>query len=739
MIDKFLIQQQDFPIERDTGFFDTIFALSNGHFGTRGSREEAAFSHELADEGTFINGFYESELITYGETAFGYAKEHQTIQRVPNGKMQTLIYRDQVLGRDGEILEEERKLDLKKATYERTFIWSAAGIKVRIETRRMASFADPHLLLIETKLTNLSQAAESFQFKTCLGPEKTEADQVSDDPRKAQTRGDLHYEKLSEHFPLLETQTNRSRLAVVVGKKTTVKDEATEKQLTFDEANQTYEETFSFSLKPEETKVCQSAIYYGDFAPVTAHQAVSPAEIEKQLNQALNRFDNGFEEQAAHMSRFWEASGIELTGDDQLAQGLNFNLFHLYQAAGRDGQTNIAAKGLTGDGYEGHFFWDTEMYMLPFFIYTQPEIARQLLKYRHTILPQARERARELSIEKGAWFAWRTINGHEASAYYPAGTAQVHINGDIAYATQLYYETTKDETFMKTYGLELLIETARFWTSFGFFDEQDAFHITGVTGPDEYTVLVNNNYYTNRMAKNNLEAAFQYADKYWQQDGYQALFDHLEVKEEELAEWKKAAVNMKLLYDPDLKLTLQDEAALERKPWDLTTIPKENFPLLLHYHPVIIYQHQVSKQADTVLAEYLFPDTVSIEQQRRDYLYYEKITTHDSSLSRSIFGIMASRLGFQEKAYPYFNSTALMDLTDLQGNTKDGIHAANLGGTWLSMVYGFAGMTVKEEDLHFEPHLPEQWEKLAFSIQYRQKRFKVTITQEDVTVEKINV
>ncbi|MCD8505781.1 MAG: hypothetical protein LRY37_01080 [Alkalibacterium thalassium] len=247
------------------------------------------------------------------------------------------------------------------------------------------------------------------------------------------------------------------------------------------------------------------------------------------------------------MDKFWSVSDIELEGDQALQIGLRFNLFHLHQAAGRDEHTNMSAKGLTGEGYEGHYFWDTEMYMFPFFLYTQPKIAKSLLMYRHSILPQARERARTMAIDNGALFAWRTINGEEASPYYPAGTAQIHINADIAHAVYEYGKVSEDEAFMFNEGLDILVETARFWLEWGHFDDErdGAFVLNDVTGPDEYTAIVNNNFYTNLMAKKNLSYAIEYAQKAQEQAADK--LDELHVTEDELENWKQAESRMSFL------------------------------------------------------------------------------------------------------------------------------------------------------------------------------------------------
>lgn len=386
-------------------------------------------------------------------------------------------------------------------------------------------------------------------------------------------------------------------------------------------------------------------------------------------------------------------------------------MFHLNQAAGRTGLTNIAAKGLTGDGYEGHYFWDTEMYMLPFFIYTQPETAKTLLLYRYSILDKARSRARELAIKKGVLFPWRTINGAECSAYYPAGTAQFHINADIAYGVERYFSATGDTDFMLAAGLEIMIETARFWVEFGSYipAKSNQFCLNGVTGPDEYTALVNNNFYTNLMAQKNLvNAAKAFHELSLSHPvEIEKIIERLAITPDESKVWQKAGEKMYLLFDEEHQLTIQDDSAFNKAIWNFNETPKEKYPLLLHFHPLTIYRYQVNKQADTVLAEFLFSNEFTNEQKIRDFDYYEKITTHDSSLSRSIFGMMASEIGRSNEAYHYFMDTVLMDFKDGQGNTADGIHAANMGGSWLSLVYGFAGLKMTEGKLSFEPKIPK--------------------------------
>ncbi|MFN8419845.1 MAG: glycosyl hydrolase family 65 protein [Anaerolineae bacterium] len=453
----------------------------------------------------------------------------------------------------------------------------------------------------------------------------------------------------------------------------------------------------------------------------------------------------GFEvlrdEQAKYLTKFWDHADITIEGDDALQQGLRVNMFHLLQSVGRDSKTSIAAKGVTGEGYEGHYFWDTEMYVVPFFLHTSPEIARKLLEYRYRILDKARERARQMAHPRGALYAWRTIDGEECSTYYPAGTAQYHINADIAFAIKRYVEATGDESFLVQGGAEILFETARLWADLGSYipNKGGKFCINGVTGPDEYTAVVDNNAYTNLMAQINMRYAAEIAK--WLQannsDVYQEVAKRIGLASSEIESWNKAADNMYLPYDERLQIYAQDDSFLNKAPWDFANTPPENYPLLIHYHPLVIYRHQVCKQADFVLALFLLSERFSMEEKKRNYDFYEPLTTHDSSLSSCVFSIVASEIGYHDKAYDYFMETSRMDLDDSHRNVKDGVHIANMAGTWMSMIHGFAGMRVQSENgaplLAFHPHLPEKWNGYAFNMVFRGRLVRVAVNRDHVT------
>ncbi|HUJ46610.1 MAG TPA: glycosyl hydrolase family 65 protein, partial [Rhizomicrobium sp.] len=412
-------------------------------------------------------------------------------------------------------------------------------------------------------------------------------------------------------------------------------------------------------------------------------------------------------------------------------QAIRFNLFHILQASARAEDTGVPAKGLTGQAYEGHYFWDTEIYLLPFLIYNHPRIARNLLAFRYRTLPQARLRAAELG-HRGATFPWRTINGEEASAYYAAGTAQYHINADIMYALRKYVRATGDDEFLWNFGAEMLVETARFWLSMGFYSDrrEGKFCINAVTGPDEYNTVVNNNAFTNLMARENLcyaaETVASMSAKAF--DAYSTLVRKTGLEESEIEAWLHAAESMYVPYDKTLKIVPQDDSFLDKEPWDFDNTPDDHYPLLLFYHPLNIYRKRVIKQADVVLAMFLLGEAFSLEDKARNFEFYDPYTTGDSSLSSCVEAIVAAQTGCVDKAVAYGVPALLMDLADVGGNVTDGCHIASMGGTWMMLTYGLAGMCDDDGMLSFWPHrAPEDNATLEFPVTYRGQTLDVKV------------
>ncbi|MBX6765696.1 MAG: glycoside hydrolase family 65 protein, partial [Actinomadura rubrobrunea] len=415
-------------------------------------------------------------------------------------------------------------------------------------------------------------------------------------------------------------------------------------------------------------------------------------------------------EQRAFLDRFWSGADVEIDGDPQVQQAVRFALFHLLQAGARTEQRPIPAKGLTGPGYDGHTFWDTESFVLPVLTYTYPRAAADALSWRRTTLPQAEDRAARLGLE-GAAFPWRTIHGEECSGYWPAGTAAFHINADIAVAVERYVDATEDTEFEREVGLPLLVGTARLWRSLGHHDAQGRFRIDGVTGPDEYSALADNNVYTNLMAQRNLRAAADAAAR------HPDRARRLRVTDDEISSWREAADAVVVPYDEQLGVHPQSEGFTRHAVFDFDATEPDQYPLMLHFPCFQLYRKQVVKQADLVLAMVVCGDAFTFDQEVRDFAYYEALTVRDSSLSAAVQSVVAAEIGRLDLAYDYLREAALMDLDDLEKNTRDGVHIASLAGAWIALVTGSGGMRAADGRLRFDPHLPDGFTRLASGIE----------------------
>ncbi|KPU27262.1 glycoside hydrolase [Caloranaerobacter sp. TR13] len=742
-LDEWRIIEEKFDVE--SNYLDeTIFSLGNGYIGMRGNFEEGYYGPEGTSlEGTYLNGFYESHPIKYGEEAYGYAKKSQTMLNVTNSKIIKLYIDGEEFNMfTGNILSYNRTLDMKEGVLTRKIVWETSARKrVQIVIKRVVSLENKHLAAINYEVTPLNFNGEITIISALDGEVKN---QVSNgDPRVGSALNEQVLKILSKHqeksFGAITQKTTNTEFVLVCAMENDLQTESNYRLE--DSPSQMVRAKYIIDAKEGERIVLKKYITYYTSKDYPTYELLSRAK-ETLLQAKKNGFEKILISQREFLEDFWKQACIEIKGDKALQQGIRYNQYQLLQSVGRDGKTNIAAKGLTGEGYEGHYFWDTEIYILPFFLYTYPEISRKLLEYRYRILDKARQRAREMAHEKGALYPWRTIDGEECSAYYPAGTAQYHINADIIYALKKYVEVTGDVEFLLDFGAEILFETARLWADLGSYipKKNNKFCIDCVTGPDEYTAIVNNNCYTNYMAKMHLEYAYDIAkllkEKY--KEKYIELAKKICLQEEEVNEWKRAANNMYLPYDEELKIHPQDDSFLEKPIWDFENTPSEKYPLLLHYHPLVIYRHQVCKQADVLMALFLLGDKFTLEEKKRDFDYYEPITTHDSSLSSCIFSIIASEIGYYEKAYNYFMQTARIDLDNYHNNSQHGIHTACMAGTWMCVVNGFAGMRVYDGNLRFNPYLPEKWDSYKFRIRFKECQIEVKVDSAGVNYKLID-
>ena len=703
---------------------ESVFALSNGHIGLRANLDEG---EPFGIPGTYLNSFYEVRPLPYAEVAYGLPESGQTVVNVTNGKIIRLLVDDEPFDvRYGRLREHERVLDLRDGVLRRRAVWeSPAGTAVRVSSTRLVSFVQRAAAAILYEVEPLDTAVRVGVLSELIANEP--APPRTHDPRAAAVlESPLQSEWFSDHEDrvVLIHSTRQSKLLMAAAMDHVI-----------DAPDGTEHNTESFedlgrvgvlaSLAPGERLRMVKFLAYGWSSqrslPAISDQVVAAVGIAKYTG-----WDALLESQRKYLDEFWACADVELEGDTELQQALRFSLFHTLQAGARAEQRAIPAKGLTGPGYDGHTFWDTERFVLPVLTYTAPNATADALRWRHSTLDLASERATQLGLE-GAAFPWRTIRGQECSGYWPAGTAAFHVTANVADAVVRYQAAADDDVFEREVGLPLLVETARLWRSLGHHDAEGRFRIDGVTGPDEYSALHDNNVFTNLLAQRNLVAAADSVVRLPDEAG------ELGADLEEAASWRDAANDMVVPWDGVLGVHPQSEGFTDHEVWDFANTKPEQYPLLLHFPYFELYRKQVVKQADLVLALHWRGDAFTDEQKAKDFAYYEPLTVRDSSLSASTQAIVAAEVGHLELAYDYFSEAALMDLRDIEQNTRDGVHIAALAGAWLAAVAGFGGMRDHDGYLSFAPSLPSRLVRLSFGLLFRGRLLKVEATKGEAT------
>jgi alpha,alpha-trehalose phosphorylase len=698
---------------------ESVFALSNGHIGLRANLEEGE-PHGIP--GTYLNSFYETWKLPYAESAYGDPEATQRLINVTNGKIIRLLVDDEPFDvRYGELRRHERVLDFRAGVLRRQVEWvSPAGQAIRLSTVRLVSLVHRSVAAILYEVEPLDTSA-TFVLQSELVANEPLPSPVDGDPRAGRDLGDvLSSESFSDH-KLRVTLAHRTKasnllMAAAMDHLIDSPSETTTNVLSSEDLGRV---TVTTELEPGQRLRVVKALAYG-----WSSQRTLPAvrdQAEGALAEARHKGWEGLvASQREYLDDFWDLSNVEIGGDPELQTAVRFAFFHLVQAGARAEQRAIPAKGLTGLGYDGHTFWDTETFVLPTLLYTLPDAVRDALRWRHATLDLARARAKELGLA-GAAFPWRTIRGQECSGYWPAGTAAFHVNADIANTVTRYLWVTEDDDFEREAGLELLVETARLWRSLGHHDAQGRFRIDGVTGPDEYSAIADNNVYTNLMAQRNLREAADAAERQPERAR------ELHVDPEEAAAWRDAAAAMTVPYDEALGVHPQAEGFTEHAVWDFDGTEPDQYPLLLHFPYFDLYRKQVVKQADLVFALLTRGDAFSEEEKARDFDYYEALTVRDSSLSSAVQAVIAAEVGHLDLAYDYFAESALIDLDDINHNTRDGLHLASLGGTLMAAVGGFGGIRDHDASLALNPQLPAALTKLAFGFRFKGRQIRVEV------------
>ncbi|MDQ3640550.1 MAG: family 65 glycosyl hydrolase [Actinomycetota bacterium] len=704
---------------------ESIFALANGHLGLRGNLDEG---EPYGLPGTYLNGLHELRPLPYAEGGYGYPESGQTMINVTNGKLLRLLVDDEPFDvRYGRLEFHERVLDLRAGTLTRDVEWvSPAGQAVRIRSTRLVSFTQRAVAAICYEVEAVGDKARVV----------VQSELVANEPLPLPGRDPRVAAALSS--PLVsEDHGTRGQTAVELAHVTAdsglrmaaamdhVVDAPPQTSIAAESGPDTGRVTVTTVLQPGQRLRIVKFIAYG-WSSLRSRQALLDQVVAALTAARHSGWDGLVAEQRQYLDEFWDRADVEVEGDLEVEQAARFALFHILQAGARAEGRAIPAKGLTGWGYDGHAFWDSESFVLPVLTYTFPTAAADALRWRHSTLPIARQRAETLGL-KGAAFPWRTIAGEECSGYWPAGTAAFHVNADIADAVVRYVDATGDEDFERHVGHEILVETARLWRSLGHHARDGSFRIPGVTGPDEYSALADDNVYTNLMAQQNLRAAAAAAER------HPAQAVALGVDDVEVAAWREAAGAMYVPYDDVLGVHPQSSGFTGYEVWDFDSVRPDQYPIFLHFPYFDIYRKQVVKQADLVLAMHLRPDAFTDEQKARNFAYYEGITVRDSSLSAATQAVLAAEIGHLELAYDYLAESALVDLRDLHNNTASGLHLAALAGGWSALVAGFGGFRAQEGTLSFGPRLPSDITRFVFHLRYRGRSIRVEADHGEAT------
>ncbi|MCD4827297.1 MAG: hypothetical protein K8Q99_05925 [Acholeplasmataceae bacterium] len=689
---------------------EAIFSQANGMIGTRNHFIEGYGKDDSPI--TLINGFYNVYPFRYEENYKQFPQVGQTIVNLPDASFMEIRFNDHIVNMTSmELIDIDRTLDMSKGLVTRVATYQRKDLTIQIKEEKLVPYFSN---IIISRVTITSNLDGKLSLNSVLRMPLSR-DIKTIDPRLSHARKHLNLRMVdcNENQGFMHVDTIETKLNCMTSM-------THDQSMNYEVIDDKVSATKSIELKADQAFVISKyQLYVTD---------LTSTNIDTDMDVAIKKlktFDLYLDDEIKHKTDMWEKAYLDIS-DKKLSIALRYNIYQLNLNGGINSKMHIAAKGISGDGYEGHYFWDTETYMLPFFILTQPDRARDLLKYRYDALDEARIEAKNLGCKRGAKFPWRTINGRESSPYFPAGSAQIHINSDIALAYINYYYATLDDQLMIQYGVELLLETAIFYLEYGHFKGRK-FHLDDVTGPDEYTALVNDNYYTNKMAQKHMFFITKYINDH--QEETLAILKRLKIRKKDLNMIDRAARSMTLLVDKSKHVIKQDSSFMDKKELDLTTIPKENFPLLTNYHPLFIYRHQVLKQADAVLAMVLCGEN-DLKIYRKTFDYYLKRTTHDSSLSKCVYGIAAYKLGRSFQGYQYFHEVTEFDLFDKKKHTKHGLHLANLGGSYMMLIYGLLGLRMEEvlsispvdqtDIKHYKVHLSYQGSKLVIDYEDNQ-------------------
>ncbi|KLO22020.1 kojibiose phosphorylase [Marinitoga sp. 1197] len=726
---KWLLEENIFEI---SPVKETIFTLSNGYLGVRGTYEDLFYNET---PGTYVAGIFD--------------KSEASVKELVNFPyfwgLRLYIKYEYLNPFECNILEFKRILDMKQGIlYKKMRLKDKKGRIMKIEGYRFLSMDKKNLALMTYTITS-ENFSDRITIETFIDGRTYNS---TKHPKDRVKHYYLNNHILSEDYIYVEawTKDEKNKIGIL---------STIETKSTFTKTSRNFIDFISQSIDID-LKVGESHTIniYTSILDSKRHNDLFNKNI-KEINKAKKiGFENLLKNHYEKFKELWKIADIKIVGDEKADKSLRYNIFSLLSLANpEDELVSIGAKGLHGEGYKGHVFWDTEIYMLPFYIYEYPKAAKSFLMYRYHTLDKARENALKNGY-RGAQYPWESAdNGQEETPkwgedYYGnkvriwTGDIEYHITADIAYAIREYLRATDDWEFFVNYGAEIFFETARFWASRAEYNnEKDRYEINNVIGPDEFHEHVNNNFYTNYLAKWNIEKAFEYLNILKQKfpENYLKIIKKINLTNSELRIWKDVAEKLYIPWNKSSHLIEQFENYFKLEDFTISKYNEKNMPEWPEGIDLSnLNKYQLIKQADVLMLMHLLPEDFDFETKKVNFEYYEKRTMHKSSLSPSMYAIMGLAIGNHSKAYEYFMRTALVDLENNQGNTAFGLHAASAGGTWQSIIYGFGGMYIdNKEQITFNPWIPEHWKSLEFNIIYKNKLLNIKITQNSFDIKEL--
>ena len=739
MINKFLIDEwkiiEEGFVSKENRFSESIFSLGNEHMGLRGFFEEGYSGDTL--QGIYVAGVYYPDKTRVGWWKIGYPEFFAKVLNSTNWVMVGIEIDGVKLDlAKAQISKFRRELDMQAGKLTRSFIWQQEnGRKTELSFTRFLSMAENNLAAVSVKITPLN-----YQGHLKLTP-ALDGRVVNEDANYGEVFWDEVKRQVNQENALLTMKTKKTGfdLTTAFAVKTLISGQTVAVERKFIST----EKFVGYELELELTQ--GSILELQKFIAVCTSRDHTVAQLEmitlEKLKGAVSKgYQIFYQEHLKAITEKWAESDVIIKGDPQAQQGIRYCIFQLNQTyTGEDPRLNIGPKGFTGEKYGGSTYWDTEAFCFPFYLATNAAVAKNLLYYRYLQLKAAQENACKLGCQ-GALYPMVTMDGQECHNEWEITFEEIHRNGAIAYAIYNYTNYTQDYSYLFEYGLEVLVEISRYWASrVNYHTEKDCYFILGVTGPNEYENNVNNNWYTNTMAAWTLEYTLASLEQLRKNDGhqFQNLLKKIDLKAEEFLKWTEIIQKMYYHYVKELGIFEQNDGYLDKEQQLVTELRPSELPINKHWSWDRILRSCFIKQADVIQGIYFLPECYEQDLQRRNFDFYEPRTVHESSLSPSIYSIVASRIGYYAKAYELYLRTARLDLDNYNDDTDDGVHLTSMAGSWSVIVQGFAGVIVMQGKLKLNPYLPKEWESYSFKITFQERRLEISVTKEEFFLKQL--